>query len=205
MLFFLVVQTGGGSDQHEFSYDLVGTCAQLNLVFINMCSESADPDRTVMMFCVLCMTYFSFRSKLLRWPDFHLFEHWWLLPRLFRIRSWIPLKSFRHCRFGMVGVVFFFMLRMVCCVHSLEWPRWGDSNGCSQRAFVFKKIGKISPTMPLYRALWLALVGSNYPCLGQVFYGFKGFWSFKVLLYVFSFFLCSPGAVHVSDSPTVFD
>ena len=31
---------------------------------------------------------------------------------------------------------------MVCCVYSLESPRWGDSNENTQQTFIFKKIEK---------------------------------------------------------------
>ena len=45
-------------------------------------------------------------------------------------------------------MIFFFILIMICCVHSLESPRWGDSNENTQDTFVFKKIEKNIPIMP---------------------------------------------------------
>ena len=41
-------------------------------------------------------------------------------------------------------VIFFFILKMVYCVYSLESPRWGDSDENTQHTFILKKIEKIS-------------------------------------------------------------
>ena len=62
------------------------------------------------------------------------------LPRMFRTRSWVPLKKAHSCRYR---IIFLFILIMVYCVYSLESPRWGDSNVNTQHTFILKKIKKI--------------------------------------------------------------
>ena len=84
------------------------------------------------------------------------------LPLLFRTRSWVPRKNFMAADLGQFGVIFFFTLKMVCCVYSLESPRWGDSNENKENR-------KETPIMPLDLELWLALIRSNYPCLEYIF------------------------------------
>ena len=88
---------------------------------------------------------------------------------------------------------FFFILKIVYCVYSLESPWWGDSNentiyllfnptafgtaktlwsfGCSEcnRVKENRKNGKAIPNLPPELALWLTLSSSNYPCLKHVF------------------------------------
>ena len=41
-------------------------------------------------------------------------------------------------------MIFFFNLRNVYCMYSLESPRWGDSNENTQYTFMLKKIEKVS-------------------------------------------------------------
>ena len=66
------------------------------------------------------------------------------LPRLFRTSSWVPWKKKHSCRFGIIRMIFIFILKMVYCVYSLESPRWGDSNENTQHTFILEKIEKIS-------------------------------------------------------------
>ena len=45
---------------------------------------------------------------------------------------------------GKFRVIFFFILKMVYCVYSLESPRGGDSHENTQHTFMLKKIDSIS-------------------------------------------------------------
>ena len=58
---------------------------------------------------------------------------------------------------------------MVYGVHSLESPRWGDSNENTQYTCMLKKIENDIPITPSDLALWLTLSSSNYPCLEHNF------------------------------------
>ena len=54
------------------------------------------------------------------------------------------------CRIIWDGFLFFFyILIMVCCVYSLESPRWGNSHENTQHTFMFKKIERYP-----YNASW---------------------------------------------------
>ena len=66
------------------------------------------------------------------------------LPWLLRTRSWAPKKNSHSCRQFYVwdNLGWFFILIMVCCMYSLESPRWGDSNENKTYLHV-KKIEKI--------------------------------------------------------------
>ena len=70
-------------------------------------------------------------------------------------------------------------LANVCCVHSLESPRRGDSNEYTQHTFILYRTPKRYPTiisiMPLGMALIVTLRSSNYRCLEQIFMVPKGF------------------------------
>ena len=78
--------------------------------------------------------------------------HWWLiyhgcfelvLESLDQKPIVVDLGQFR------VNFFFIYIIEMVYCVYSLESPRWGDSNECTQYAFIWKKIENISEL-----ALW---------------------------------------------------
>ena len=79
-------------------------------------------------------------------------------------------------------VIFFFILKMVYCVYSLESPRWGDSNENTQYTFMLKKIEKISLLCLL---LWRYDKHSFVRAIPvwNIFQGFKGVRATKVLLY----------------------
>ena len=47
-------------------------------------------------------------------------------------------------KFFTISFSTFFCLANVCCVHSLEWPWWGDSNEYTQHTFIIKNTEKIS-------------------------------------------------------------
>ena len=70
--------------------------------------------------------------------------------------------------------MFFFILKMVNCLFSLESPRWGDSNENTQKTFMLKYREDIS-IMPPHLALWLTLISSNYPWLEHIFIVLKVF------------------------------
>ena len=67
--------------------------------------------------------------------------------------------------------IFLFYYEIVCCVYSLELPHRGNSNEYTQHTIILLKIENISIN---YRhllpdlALWLNLIGSNYPSLQQI-------------------------------------
>ena len=63
------------------------------------------------------------------------------LPQLFRTRFWVPWKNPTAAD---LGWFIFFILKMVCCVYSLESPHRGDSNENTQHTIILKKIEKIS-------------------------------------------------------------
>ena len=65
------------------------------------------------------------------------------LPRLFRTRSWVPRKKIPLLQIWDNLVWFFFILKTVYCVFSLESPQWGDSNENTQYTFILKKVEKI--------------------------------------------------------------
>ena len=54
-------------------------------------------------------------------------EHWWFVYHgYFEL---VPEShSCRHYLIGIFWLIFFLIWIMVCCVYSLETPRWGDSN-----------------------------------------------------------------------------
>ena len=81
-------------------------------------------------------------------------------------------------------MIFFVMLKTVCCVYSLESPRWGDSNEYTQHTFISKEIEKSIPTMLPDLALWLTLISSIYPCLEHIYMAPYVFRAIKGLLYV---------------------
>ena len=57
---------------------------------------------------------------------------------------------------------------MAYCVHSLESPLWGDSNGNKQHTFMLKTIKRY----PFYTSWPCAMINthrSNYPCLEHIF------------------------------------
>ena len=59
---------------------------------------------------------------------------------------------------------FLFILILVCCVYSIESPRWGDSNETHTIYLQVRENCKDILIMPLDLALWLTLISSNYPC-----------------------------------------
>ena len=85
------------------------------------------------------------------------------LPRLFRIRSWVPRKTSNSCRhyyiWNNLGW-FFIILILVYCVYSLEW---GNSNENTQHTFIFKKFEKNIPIMPPDLALWFISLARTTP------------------------------------------
>ena len=54
------------------------------------------------------------------------------------------LESLGKKTYLQIWDIFFFILKMVCCVYSLESPRRGDSNENIQYIFMLKKIEKVS-------------------------------------------------------------
>ena len=58
---------------------------------------------------------------------------------------------------------------MVYCVYSLESPRGGDADENTQHTFMLKKIKTISILSLLTWRCNRTLIGSNYPCLEQIF------------------------------------
>ena len=89
---------------------------------------------------------------------------------------------------GLLMVIFFFILKMVYCVFSLESPPWGNSNENKQYTFILKKIEKI-PNLPPDLVLWLTLTSSNYPCLEHVYLVPKVFEPLKFYCIFYFFFL----------------
>ena len=69
---------------------------------------------------------------------------------------------------------FFFFLKTVYCVYSIESPQGGDSNENTQHTSVLQKI-KANLIMPTDLALLSTLIGSNYPCLELTFMVLKVF------------------------------
>ena len=63
---------------------------------------------------------------------------------------------------------FFFILKVVFCVYSLDSPLWGDSKENTERIFKWRK-QKYIPIMSPDLALWLTLISSNYPCLEHIY------------------------------------
>ena len=63
---------------------------------------------------------------------------------------------------------FFFILKTVYCVFSLESPQWGDFNENTQHTFMLQKIKEIL-IKPPDLALSSTLIGSNYPCFKLIF------------------------------------
>ena len=61
-------------------------------------------------------------------------------------------------------MIFFFILKTVYFVFSLESPQWGDSNENTQHTLMLKRIKEILIITPDL-ALSSTLIGSNYPCL----------------------------------------
>ena len=45
------------------------------------------------------------------------------LPRLFRTYSWVPWEKCNRCRFGIIRVIFLFILKKVCRMYPLKSPR----------------------------------------------------------------------------------
>ena len=87
------------------------------------------------------------------------------LPRLFRTRSWVPWEKFA----AILGQIrFFFHIKMVYYVYSLESPHRGDSNEYTQYTFMLQKIKEILIKLPVL-ALLSTLIGSNYPFLELIF------------------------------------
>ena len=77
------------------------------------------------------------------------------LPQRFRTCSWVPNKKYHSCRHYYIWDIsddFLFILKMVCCVYSLESPRWGDFNKNTQHSFMLKTIIKIQ--MYPYSSSW---------------------------------------------------
>ena len=91
------------------------------------------------------------------------------LPPLFRTRSWVSWKNSVAADLGKLRLIFFFILKMVCCLYSLVSPQWGNSNENTQNTFMLKKIDNISLFMSPDLALWLTLISSNFPCLEHIF------------------------------------
>ena len=103
----------------------------------------------------------------LRW-----LEHRWLVYHgLFGLIFESLRNSSDSSRTHILRELFLFYYEMVCCVYSLESPRWGDSNEYTQHTIILLKIENISIS---YRHLlsdllpWLKLIGSNYPSLEQI-------------------------------------
>ena len=97
-------------------------------------------------------------------------EHWWLVYHgcFELVLASLGTKS-HSCRFGIIRVIFFFVLKMVYCVYSLESRWWGDSNENTQHTFMLKKIEEIPLGItPPYLALWWTRISSNYPCLEHI-------------------------------------
>ena len=71
---------------------------------------------------------------------------------------------------------------MVCCVYSLESPRWGDSNENTQHTFMLKKSKKYP-----YNATWPgAMINTDQlglPLSRTYFHGPKGVRAIEVLQY----------------------
>ena len=97
------------------------------------------------------------------------------LPRLFRIRAWVPKKNLVAADLGKFNAIFFIILKMVYCVYPLESPRWGDSNENTKTYLHVEENGKDIAVIPAHLALWLTLISSNYPCLEHIFMGPKLF------------------------------
>ena len=78
--------------------------------------------------------------------------------------------------YGWFREIFFFYLANVCCVHSLESPRWGNSNEYTQHTFIIpKRYPTIISIMPPGMELIVTLRCSNYRCLEQIIMVPKGF------------------------------
>ena len=90
------------------------------------------------------------------------------LPRLFRTRSWVPWENPIPADLGYIRLFFFFILKMVYCVYSLESPHRGDFNENTQYTFMLQKIKEILFKLPDL-VLLSTLIGSNYPCLDLIF------------------------------------
>ena len=94
------------------------------------------------------------------------------LSWMIRTRFSVPTKSFQKLKkTNILGYIFSYFIRIVCCMYSLESPRRGDSNEYTQHTIVVYKIEKIFQN---YRYLlpelmpWLTLIGSNYSCLERI-------------------------------------
>ena len=101
----------------------------------------------------------------LRW-----LEHWWLVYHgLFEL-NFESLRNFSDSsRTHILREIFLFYYEIVCCVYSLESPRWGDSNEYTQHTIILLKISInyrhfLPDLLP-----WLKLLGLNYPSLKQIF------------------------------------
>ena len=84
-----------------------------------------------------------------------------LLP-LFRPHFWGPRKNPIAANLEYPVMNFFFIIKMVYCVYTIESSRWGDSNENTNIPSFLKKIENI---FVLSLALWLTFICSNYPCL----------------------------------------
>ena len=65
-------------------------------------------------------------------------EHWWLVYHgYFELVLESLGKNPLAADLGWFSVIFFFILKTVNCVYSLESPHWGDSNENTQHTFIW--------------------------------------------------------------------
>ena len=97
------------------------------------------------------LRYFIFATGLGDWGttvELQWLQHWWLMHHsYFKLvlesltKNSIPADiTVSAINFGW----FPFYIDMVCCVYSLELPRWGDSNENTQHTFMLEKLKEIS-------------------------------------------------------------
>ena len=104
-----------------------GRCPTHNLLITNWATEAGilhviKPCMIIYLF--LCMLWFPFKRIRARSPS---------ITRLVWTRFWVPTKFFRHLKkTNMFRKIFLFYHKIVCCVYSLEFPHWGNSNEYTQ-------------------------------------------------------------------------
>ena len=79
-------------------------------------------------------------------------------------------------------MIFFFILKMVYCVYSLQSPQWGDSNEKKQHTFTFKNI-KNNPFLASWPGAKINPHWLELPLSRTNFHGSKGVPAIEVRLY----------------------
>ena len=92
---------------------------------------------------------FSFEKTAVHTVELQWLEHRWLVYHGYfeHVLESLTEQKYLSCSFYCVWDIsgdFLYILKMVCCVYSLESPRWGDSNENTQHTCMLKKIKKPS-------------------------------------------------------------